>query len=157
MHNLIIQLIEDRMKYTSEYDSINNICIVYVDGKIQNPNEADELKQFAHQFFTEHGCRHFLFDMKQTDISFGTIDVFVTGAPQGEMAKALKPFKVSVVVSKITENLRFFENVAVNRGFNVNVFDDVFKAIEWLKPEIKYEPGHYNQLANSNIEQLPKN
>ena len=30
------------------------------------------------------------------------------------------------------ENDRFFENVAVNRGFNLRIFSDSDKAVEWL-------------------------
>ena len=122
------------MEYTPEFDSANSICRVCVGGTIHGSKDADELKQFARDFFTEHGCRHFLFDMKQADIVIGTIEAFYTGSPQGEMAQSLRPFKVAAVVQEITEDLSFFENVAINRGFNVHVFDDIDKAIEWLKP-----------------------
>jgi hypothetical protein len=122
------------MKYTSEFDSINSICRVCVNGIIHGPKDADELKQFARDFFVVHGCRYFLFDMKQTDIVLGTMGAFYTGAPQGEMAESLRPFKVAAVVQEITEDLSLFEDVAVNRGFNVHVFDDIDKAVEWLRP-----------------------
>ena len=122
------------MKYTPEFDSTTNICRVRVGGTIHCPKDADELKQFARDFFAEHGCFHFLFDFKQADIVLGTMGAFYTGAPKGEMAQSLRPFKVAAVVPVITENLSFFENVAVNRGFNVHVFDHIDKAIEWLRP-----------------------
>ena len=121
------------MKYNSEFDSYNNICRVLVDGTIYGPKDADELKQFARDYFAEQGCRHFLFDMKQTDINIGTMGAFEIGAPQGEIAQALRPLAVAAVVQEITTELSFFENVAVNRGFMVHVFDDIDKAIEWLK------------------------
>ena len=122
------------MKYTPEFDSTNSICRISVAGKIYCPNDADELKQFARNFFVEHGCYHFLFDFKQAEIVLGTMGAFYTGVPQREMAQALRPFKVAAVVPLITEDLSFFEDVAINRGFNVHVFDDIDKAIEWLRP-----------------------
>ena len=121
------------MKYTSAFDSANSICRVCVSGTINAPKDADELKLLARDLFAEHGCRHFLFDMKQADIVIGAMGAFDTGAPQGEMAQSLRPFKVAAVVKEITEHLSFFENVAVNRGFDLQVFDDIDKAIEWLK------------------------
>ena len=114
--------------------SANSICRVCVSGTIHAPKDAEELKQFARDFFAEHGCCYYLFDMKQAEIVIGTMGAFDTGATQGEMAQSLRPFKVAVVVQKITEYLSLFENVVVNRGFDVKVFDDIDKAIEWLKP-----------------------
>lgn len=123
------------MKYTSELDVANSICRVCVSGTTHTLKDGDRLKQFARTFFAEHGCYKFLFDMRQTKIVIGTMAALEAGAPQGEMAKALKPLKVAVVVQKISEDLHFFETVAINRGFSVQVFDAINKGIEWLKPK----------------------
>ena len=123
------------MKYTSEFDTVNNICRVCVTGTFHSPKDGTELKQFARNFYAQHGCQHFLFDMTKVAPLLDTMTAFNEGSPQGEMAQALQPFKVAVLFPAITENEIFFENVAVNRGFQVNVFDDLNKAIEWVKPK----------------------
>jgi hypothetical protein len=42
--------------------------------------------------------------------------------------------KLAIVYAEITEQERFFEDVAVNRGYRLRVFDDKKKALEWLMP-----------------------
>ena len=83
--------------------------------------------------FNPRPCSLFLFDMTQAEIVTGTMQAFDTGSPQGELAERLRPFKVAVLYSHLTGHERFLENVAVNRGFRVHVFDKIDKAVEWLK------------------------
>ena len=40
----------------------------------------------------------------------------------------------AIVDNEITEDRhKFFENVSQNRGFNIKIFKDIEKALEWLK------------------------
>jgi hypothetical protein len=126
------------MKYTSEFDTVNNFCRVCVTGIFHSPEDGTELKQFARNFYAQHGCQHFLFDMTRVGPPPDIMTAFNEGSPQGEMAQSLQPFKVAVLYPAITKVERFFENVAVNRGFRVNVFDDLNKAIEWVKPKSEH-------------------
>jgi hypothetical protein len=121
------------MEYTSELDSTGNICTVHVTGKLYSPKDGDELKRAAVRIYSEHACSLFLFDMTHAEIVTGTMQAFDTGSPQGELAERLRRFKVAVLYSDLTEHEQFFENVAVNRGFRVHVFNEIDKAVEWLK------------------------
>jgi hypothetical protein len=60
---------------------------------------------------------------------------YKTANPESGIAKELMKFKFSAVYSKITEEERFFENTAVNRGFAVRVFDNFEQALEWLEQD----------------------
>lgn len=42
--------------------------------------------------------------------------------------------KIALVYSGDLTDHGFMENVAVNRGYRLKVFDQIDKAIEWLKP-----------------------
>ena len=121
------------MKYTSEFDSINGICTVSVTGKYRRPEDSDELKRFAVDYFTKHGCRLFLIDMTQAEVIGGTMGSFKAANPQGELAQSLREIKTAFVRQELTRDDLFYENVAVNRGFQLRAFDTLYKAIEWLK------------------------
>jgi hypothetical protein len=40
---------------------------------------------------------------------------------------------LAIVVDEFEESYRFFENVAVNRSYNLRIFSDSGEAVEWLK------------------------
>ena len=123
------------MKYTSEFDSINGICIVRVTGEYHRPEDSDELKRFAVDYFAEHGCHLFLIDMTQAEVIGGTMAAFNAANPQGKLAQSLREIKTAFVRQELTRDDLFYENVAVNRGFQLRAFDTVYKAIEWLKQD----------------------
>ncbi|MBN2000298.1 hypothetical protein JW935_22300 [candidate division KSB1 bacterium] len=121
------------MKYTSEFDNTSGICTVRVTGEYRRPDDSDKLKHFAIDFFMEHGCRLFLFDMTQTRVISGTMPTFNAANPPDELAQSLRKIKTAFVRRELDEDDRFFENVAVNRGFPLRAFDSFDKAVEWLK------------------------
>jgi hypothetical protein len=120
------------MKYISTIDSATNICTVRIMGKFRRPEDADEMKRFAIKISAQHGCRRFLFDMREAEISGGTLDILAAASPQGDFADSLRHFRVAVLVSHVTDDEHFFETVAVNRGFQLHTFDEFDKGFEWL-------------------------
>jgi hypothetical protein len=121
------------MKYTFEFDSINGICTVQLTGEYRRPEDSYELKRFAVNFFTEHGCHQFLIDMTQAEVTGGTMAAFNAANPQGGLVQSLREIKTAFVRQELTRDDLFYENVAVNRGFQLRAFDTLYKAIEWLK------------------------
>ena len=121
------------MEYTSELESTSGICTVRVSGEFRRPEDSNDLKQFAVDFFVEKGCRLFLIDLTQAEVIGGTIQAFDAANPQGEIAQPLRNIKTAFVRRKLTENDRFYENTAFNRGYLLRAFDSLDKAVEWLK------------------------
>jgi hypothetical protein len=121
------------MEYTSEFDSGSGICTVCVTGEFRRPEHSDELKRFAVDFFTEHGCRLFLIDMTQTEVIGGTMPTFDAANPQGELAQSLRKIRTAFVRRELTEEDRFYENVAVNRGFQLHACTTTDEAVKWLR------------------------
>jgi hypothetical protein len=74
------------------------------------------------------------FDMTNADVIAGTMPTFNAANPKGELVQELRTIKTAFVRHELTEDDRFFENVSVNRGFQVGAFDSLDKALEWLKP-----------------------
>lgn len=122
------------MEYTVEYDEANGICTVRVTGKHKRPDDSLALQRFARDFDDERGCKRFLFDMTKAEIIGGTMEMFEIGTVPVDPNHKQKRQKVALVYSGNLDDHKFMENVAVNRGYNLRVFDGIDKAIEWLKP-----------------------
>ncbi|ADI85516.1 hypothetical protein [Geobacter sulfurreducens] len=120
------------MNYTHEFDETSGICTIQVTGVFRRPEDSDELKRFAADFFTSNGCRLFLVDVSQTELIAGTMPTFYAGTPQGELARVLRQVKTAFVRRSLTEDDHFLETVAVNRGFKLRAFDSIDKAVAWL-------------------------
>jgi len=121
------------MKFTSKFDSTNNIYIIHVTGTYRRPVNSDELKEFAIRCFNEHGYRLFLIDLTDAEVAGGTMETFYAASPKNEPAQPLRALKAAFVRNELTKDDHFFETVAVNRGYYLRAFDSCDKAIGWLK------------------------
>lgn len=120
------------MKYSSEIDKTNGICRVKVTGKFIRPDDSDELKHFALGIFTNNGCCRFLIALTEAEVVGGTMPTYDAANPTGEIANSLRRIKTAFVRRELSEDDRFYENVAVNRGFSLRAFDKCEIAVEWL-------------------------
>lgn len=125
------------MKLSTELDRERNIFIVRVTGEYRRPYDGFEAQRLVVKSFTEHGCRQVLLDLTQAEIIAGTVSTYRTANPEPEVAQELMKFSFALVYAEVSEDDRFFETVAVNRGFRVKAFDDLEKALEWLETERK--------------------
>ena len=120
------------MKYTTQYDSDHGICTVSVTGKHKRPGDSVLLQQFARDFGKEHGCNRFLFDMTQAKIVGTTLDTLQAGTVPADTDKKQESQQIALVYARDLDEHKFLENVAVNRGYNVRIFDHIEKAMDWL-------------------------
>jgi hypothetical protein len=58
---------------------------------------------------------------------------FDAANPRDEVAKSLRDIKTAFVRRELSNDDRFYENVAFNRGFQLHAFNSVEKAVEWLR------------------------
>ena len=72
-------------------------------------------------------------DLTQATISGGTMPLYKAGNPPHDLGQSLMGLTMAFVYAEVTDNERFFENVTVNRGFRVRVFDDLEQAVQWLE------------------------
>ncbi len=125
------------MKYTTEFDEVNKICIISVKGKLRRPDDSLAIQKLVRDYHYEKGYSRFLIDMRQAQIIVGTTDTFSIGTIPVDTDQKMKaiPHKVALVYSRTNVNEIFLENVAVKRGYNLKVFTKIDKAIEWFKKE----------------------
>lgn len=120
------------MEFTTEFDDANQICIVRVVGTHKRPDDSIVLQQFARDFGKERGCLRFLFDMTQAQIISDTLAAFETGTVPADPDYTQTKQKIALVYSSDIEAHKFMEDVAVNRGYQVQVFGQFNAAVEWL-------------------------
>jgi hypothetical protein len=86
---------------------------------------------------SEKGIPKALIDVSRLEGKLGTLDAFSLVVKHFPALRELSQLEgVAVLDKELTEERhRFLENVAVNRGFNIRMFDDADKAMEWLRSE----------------------
>ena len=76
-----------------------------------------------------------LFDMRESDSS----SYYISTIRHAEEAPSLgidRSFRMALLGSKDNPMLKYFEDVAVNRGFQVRAFVDEPESLGWLKCEL---------------------
>ena len=134
-----------RMNYITEFNDATGICTVHVTGRVKRPEDSMILQQFARDFGYATGCRRFLFDMTGTEIIGGTFDIYQTGSVPVDSDRRQITQQIALVYSSNLADHKFMETVAVNRGYNLRVFDQINKAIEWLTSN----SGNIEQTAST--------
>lgn len=121
------------MEYHHDHDQDSGICTVYVSGDHKRPDDSIILQEFARDFGREHGCIRFLFDMTNAVITGEFMDTFKVGTvPRDAEYEQIKQ-KTALLYSSLDDEIKFMEDVAVNRGYQLKVFDQREEAINWLK------------------------
>ncbi len=73
-----------------------------------------------------------LIDYRDADVQMGTMDLY-DRPDLYDQFKIDHRSQVALVLARLGENERFFENVCWNRGFRFRVFEDERLALEWLQ------------------------
>jgi hypothetical protein len=124
------------VEYVTEFDETKEICTIRVTGPIKRPQDSLRLQQLARDTGNETGCQCFLFDMRQAEIIGGTtMDAFEIGTVPVDPDRRQLRQKVALVYKSDVAAHKFMENVAVNRGYQLRVFDSMDDALAWLRPK----------------------
>lgn len=127
-------LVRCNMEYTTTFDGAKAICTVRVKGRLQRPDDSLVLQRLAREIGEEHNCQRFLFDMTQAEIVGGTMDIFTAGTVPADSDRRQARQRVALVYAGDLSDHKFMETVAVNRGYQLRVFDNLDEALEWLRP-----------------------
>lgn len=130
------------MRFSFEHDNQFDLCTIRVTGENRRPVDSIKLLKFAFEYYQKTGCTQFIIDMTQATIIGDTADAYNTGvSPKKIGFKAHGPFKVAIVYSDDLAEHKFIENVLVNRGYNVCIFNDIDEARQWMLPKsVRVEP-----------------
>ena len=120
------------MEYTTEFDEAEEICIVRVKGQHKRPEDSLILQQLARDIEDEQGYQRFLFDMRQAEIRASNFDTFTTGTVPIDPDRRQTRQRIALVYVCLLAVHKFMETVAVNRGYQLKVFDQMDEALAWL-------------------------
>jgi hypothetical protein len=123
---------EEHMPYTTNFDSACGVFTVQITGEYTRPRDNASMQRLAVDSHRQHGCRLFLFDLREASVTGGTMALYESAAPKGDIADALRRFRTAVVSRKLGPDERFYETVALNRGFSLRMFDSIAEAMDWL-------------------------
>ena len=122
------------MEFTTEFDEAKGICVVRATGRHKRPDDSLVLQKLARDIGDERGCQRFLFDMTQAQIIAETVDTFHTGTVPVDVDRKQARQRIALVYAGNLSDHKFVETVALNRGYQLRVFDKMEEALEWLRP-----------------------
>ena len=123
------------MKYKIHYDKEND-CLI---GKFTGALDKETVRKYgenAAKLSLKHICKQLISDISGVQIELSTIELFELPSLM-ELAGIDRTWKRVVLIGSDESGAdpHFFENVALNRGYNVKVCTDFDEAINWLKSE----------------------
>lgn len=118
------------MTYTATLNRNSNFCTVLLEGTYTRPTDCFKLQDLALEIMRDAGISRFLFDMRKVTILGDSLDTFkaATTNEKGNLLIQLWAY----VFPEINHSHKFLENVYVNRGYQVKVFDCYDEAKNWL-------------------------
>ncbi|UCH83031.1 MAG: hypothetical protein JSW50_11235 [Candidatus Latescibacterota bacterium] len=118
------------MEREFEYLEDKEIVIVRATGSYELSAEIDTVKKIASKL-KEHNCSRLLIDFRAAHIAAKTMDIFDRPKAYGDHGIE-RSIRAAIVCKELSNDLRFYETVCLNRGWSVNIFDDYDAGIEWL-------------------------
>lgn len=122
------------MSYTIEYLETEGICLITNTGEF-TPEDFMKQAQEALEVSRLKRCSKFLVDCTSMIIQSKTTDIYNTAAFYEEIG-APRENKIALVVpsgTKAEGDLKFYETVCSNRGWQVKMFAERASAMQWLR------------------------
>ena len=105
--------------------------LITASGKDDNLEEVESYGMAVIQAAIENRVTHILCDERQLEYALGTFDIFESARFIAEHVPSLA--KTAIVSgSNESQDVAFWETVAVNRGLHVKMFKDFDSAETWL-------------------------
>ena len=136
---LVTKINKNRGGRTAERTTYNPAAGI-IEAKLESQIGFAEMKEVIAECTTiaqEAQCYDWLIDLSDTEEKFSTMEIFAIPALIHEAAEVLGviggKIKWTMVAAQKTEDHRFAENTAYNRGLRMRVFEDIGQARAWLK------------------------
>jgi len=117
------------------YDEADDFIRVVIRGSVDLPL-IESLRSQAMQLVLAHNCVRVLADLRAADSAISTVEIFDqpqrTADDLANIGLTTTQFWRAFVIEEESEDIRFFETVATNRGHSVKVFRNLDDAKDWL-------------------------
>lgn len=124
------------MSSTVQYSEAEGIIEAVFKG-IVNIKIAEEALPDIMKLCQQNNCYKLLIDLTEAEMKFSVIEV-VNKLPtliddKGSEADIYSRRLRRAIVAPMTEDLKFYENAFVNRGYTAKIFNERIPAIKWLQ------------------------
>lgn len=113
-----------------EYLNAENIVVARTSGSYALETEIETLKEVI-ALLNQHDCDKCIFDHRETIVIARTMGAFSRPGLYEELGMK-RSVNMAIVAQELSDDLAFYENVCVNRGWKVRLFDNYNAALEWL-------------------------
>ena len=113
-----------------EYLNAENIVVARTSGSYALETEIETLKEVI-ALLNQHDCDKCIFDHRETTVIARTMGSFSRPGLYEELGLK-RSVNMAIVAQELNDDLAFYENVCVNRGWKVRLFDKYNAALEWL-------------------------
>ncbi len=113
--------------------SNGDLLHVVARGNDDNLQDVQNYQMAIIQHGLKNNTRYVLCDERDLEYRLNTFDIYESAKYVSEYAP--KFVRIALVFNKkYAKDISFFEDVVVNRGLMMRVFDDIDKAKKWLLP-----------------------
>ncbi len=122
------------MPHSVQYNAAEDIIEAHIQGKTGVPELTEAMREIFRNAAWE-GCPRILTDLREADLDLTTIEIYHLPeiVKQEAETASLKIYHIKrAYVVRQNQDMDFYEDVSVNRGHNVKVFQDSTKARQWL-------------------------
>jgi len=120
------------MAITFAYNADLGIVEIICKGTI-SPNELETNQEPVFALTKEHNTDMHLLDLTNYESSLSTLHILSSVSSYSD--KTTRRLRIAVIrpiSEKAREDIQFYENVCLNRGWNARVFPERKDAIDWL-------------------------
>lgn len=112
--------------YNPDWDCIVNTIIGIVDNEV-----ALETASQVAQLSKLHTCDKCLNDLRHVENKLSVMSIYKL-PEQSTEAGINRTMKRAILLDTVDEDMKFYEDIAINRGLRVKIFTDLDSALKWL-------------------------
>lgn len=112
--------------YNPDWDCIVNTIIGIVDNEV-----ALETASQVAQLSKLHNCDKCLNDLRHVENKLSVMSIYKL-PEQSTEAGINRTMKRAILLDTVDEDMKFYEDIAINRGLRVKIFTDLDSALKWL-------------------------
>lgn len=125
-HNPSMQPTKIEVIYNPDWDCIVNTIIGIVDNEV-----ALEAASQVAQLSKLHNCDKSLHDLRHVENKLSVMSIYKL-PEQSTEAGINRTMKRAILLDTVDEDMKFYEDIAINRGLRVKIFTDLDSALKWL-------------------------
>jgi hypothetical protein len=124
------------MAFEVYYDEEHDCLVGVFAGKLNEASAEEYMKTFV-EMASEHDCKFILNDLREAELDLNTFQLYVLPAvldAAGIDRSWIRAIVMPIQLKQLAD-FRFFETVAINRGYQVKLFTDPDEAKNWFKQQ----------------------